>query len=263
MRVIFRKNQMIISALAVMLAVAGYLTYVSDEDSWANTAAKGNENSLTSQKGDTIFELSDEDLLAENQNAAQNANVADANTPADGESGGNVDSTDIDAANANATGEDSADANASEGDIVSLDQDPADVGAAPGEAVLTSGMTIADYMAQSKLDREQTRGMNKEALLEIINNDGLGAEEKQAAIDRMVAMNAIAEKENAAETLLKSKGFSDAIVSIQDGQVDVVIGKESLTDAEVAQVEDIVKRKTEIGVENIVISLVNTGNPKE
>lgn len=259
MRVIFRKNQMIISALAVMLAVAGYLTYVSDEDSWANTAAKGNENSLTSQKGDTVFELSDEDLLAENQNAG----VADANTLADGESGVNVDSTDIDAANANAADGNSADVNASEGDIVSLDQDPADVGAAPGEAVLTSGMTIADYMAQSKLDREQTRGMNKEALLEIINNDGLAAEEKQAAIDRMVAMNAIAEKENAAETLLKSKGFSDAIVSIQDGQVDVVIGKESLTDAEVAQVEDIVKRKTEIGVENIVISLVNTGNHKE
>lgn len=259
MRVIFRKNQMIISALAVMLAVAGYLTYVSDEDSWANTAAKGNENSLTSQKGDTVFELSDEDLLAENQNAG----VAGANTLADGESGGNVDSTDIDAANANAADGNSADVNASEGDIVSLDQDPADVGAAPGEAVLTSGMTIADYMAQSKLDREQTRGMNKEALLEIINNDGLAAEEKQAAIDRMVAMNAIAEKENAAETLLKSKGFSDAIVSIQDGQVDVVIGKESLTDAEVAQVEDIVKRKTEIGVENIVISLVNTGNHKE
>lgn len=261
MRVIFRKNQMIISALAVMLAVAGYLTYVSDEDSWANTAAKGNENSLTAQKGDTVFELSDEDLLAENQNAAQNASAADANTPGDDQSGVNVDSTDIDPANA--TDADSADVNASDGDILSLDQDPADVGAAPGEAVLTSGMTIADYMAQSKLDREQTRGMNKEALLEIINNDGLSAEEKQSAIDRMVAMNAIAEKENAAETLLKSKGFSDAIVSIQDGQVDVVIGKESLTDAEVAQVEDIVKRKTEIGVENIVISLVNTGNNKE
>lgn len=245
MKVIFRKNQVIISALAVMLAVAGYLTYATDEGTWKSTSVK--------QGDDTIFEISDEDVLGNNQNVSAN----------NGEN--NENDWNINSANTN----NSDIVNSDLIDMVSLDQDASDIinaedvsnvssqGDDSEDAVLTSGMTIADYMAQSKLDREQTRGMTKEALLEIINNDTLTSEEKQSAIDSLVSINSIVEKENAAETLLKSKGFSEVIVSIQDNQVDVVVGKESLTDAEVAQIEDIIKRKTEMGVENIVISLVN------
>jgi len=43
-------------------------------------------------------------------------------------------------------------------------------------------------------------------------------------------------------------------VSIADGMVDVVINTSDLTEAQRAQIEDIVVRKTGIGAENIVIS---------
>ena len=75
----------------------------------------------------------------------------------------------------------------------------------------------------------------------------------------MLALNAIAEKENAAETLLMAKGFADPVVSITDGKVDVVVNAPSITDPQRAQIEDIVKRKTEISAENIVISLLKPG----
>ena len=67
----------------------------------------------------------------------------------------------------------------------------------------------------------------------------------------------IAEKENAAETLLQAKGFVDPVVSITENQVDVVVNAVSLTDPERAQIEDIVKRKTEIGAAGIVITLMD------
>ena len=70
------------------------------------------------------------------------------------------------------------------------------------------------------------------------------------------AKTEISEKENAAETLLKAKGFIDPVVSITENQVDVVLNAASLTDPERAQIEDIVKRKTEIGAEGIVITLM-------
>ena len=63
-------------------------------------------------------------------------------------------------------------------------------------------------------------------------------------------------KENAAETLLMAKGFADPVVSITDGKVDVVINAASITEPQRAQIEDIVKRKTETGAENIVITLL-------
>ena len=66
------------------------------------------------------------------------------------------------------------------------------------------------------------------------------------------------EKEAAAELLLESKGFTDAVVSITDGSVDVVIGQSEITDAQRAQIEDIVKRKTEISGENIVITTMQS-----
>ena len=45
-------------------------------------------------------------------------------------------------------------------------------------------------------------------------------------------------------------------MSINDSTVDVVVNAASLTDAQRAQIEDIVKRKTEMPAENIVISTI-------
>ena len=72
----------------------------------------------------------------------------------------------------------------------------------------------------------------------------------------MIDMTAVAERENAAETLLLAKGFADPVVSISSGKVDVVINAPSITDPQRAQIEDIVKRKTEVGAESIVITLM-------
>ena len=56
--------------------------------------------------------------------------------------------------------------------------------------------------------------------------------------------------------LLQAKGFSEAVVSINGDAVDVVINAAELSDAQRAQIEDIVKRKTDIAAENIVISTI-------
>ena len=72
----------------------------------------------------------------------------------------------------------------------------------------------------------------------------------------MVKMTEIAEKEAAAQILLEAKGFQDAIVSINDGAVDVVVNAAELSDIQRAQIEDIVKRKTDISAENVIISTI-------
>ena len=134
-------------------------------------------------------------------------------------------------------------------------QTPED-GEIPGEAVFTSGTGTA-VLSEAKLLKEQTRAKNKETLLEIINSTGLTDEQKQEAVDSMVQMTAIAEKEAAAEILLEAKGFTDVVVSINGEAVDVVVNAASLDDAMRAQIEDIVKRKTEVEPQNIIISTVS------
>ena len=128
----------------------------------------------------------------------------------------------------------------------------------PGEAVFTTSENV-DTLSGAKLMKEQVRAKNKETLLEIINNVNISEEQKQEAIDGMIALTDIAEKETAAEILLEAKGFDDVVVSITDGMVDVVVNTAELSEAQRAQIEDIVVRKTGISAENIVISTTTEG----
>ena len=109
-------------------------------------------------------------------------------------------------------------------------------------------------MAEAKLAKEQVRAKNKEALMEIIDNQNLSDEQKQDAVAQMIAMTQIAEQEAAIETLILSKGFKEAVVSLTSTGADVVVSSDELSDANRAQIEDIITRKTEISPENIVIT---------
>lgn len=148
-----------------------------------------------------------------------------------------------------------SDLQVSQNNPVSEQTETPDEGEIPGEAVFTSSTGMA-ILSEAKLLKEQTRAKNKETLLEIINSTALSDEQKQEAVNSMVQMTAIAEKEAAAEILLEAKGFTDVVVSINGNAVDVVVNAASLDEAMRAQIEDIVTRKTEIEPQNIIISTV-------
>lgn len=127
-----------------------------------------------------------------------------------------------------------------------------------GETILTSNISQnADYAAQVKLDREQVRSKNRESLQAIIDNETLSETEKQGAVDAMAKLTQNAQMEADAEMLLEAKGFEDVVVSISDNCCDIVVGKEDVSDEKRAQIEDVIKRKTNINAENIVITTID------
>ncbi len=194
----FRKNQVIITALAIMIAVAGYINYADSTLSTKETADG------TADAGNVLKDISslDTDITDE----------VDAGTA--GDSSRTITET-------------------------------------PGEAVLAGAST---YMAQARIDREQIRSQNKDTLNEIINNTNLSETERQSAVQSMVEMTELVEKESATELLLEAKGFSDVVVNLTGETADIVVPMKEVTEEQRAQIEDIVTRKTGIGVENIVIT---------
>lgn len=90
----------------------------------------------------------------------------------------------------------------------------------------------------------------------MLDDASVTEEQKNIAIKEIVALSESAEIENATELLLKAKGFDDAVVIIVGASVDVIINAPALTDGQIAQIEDIVVRKTGISAEKIVISVV-------
>lgn len=122
------------------------------------------------------------------------------------------------------------------------------------DAIAVNKSMENSYFVQAKLDREQARAKQKEILDEMINNKNLSESKKTECVDNKIEIQKRIEKESAAESLLESKGFDETYVRIDDETVDVVINKEMLSDAEIAQIEDIVKRKTGFKASQIRIS---------
>ena len=233
MKRIFRRNQIIITTLAVMIAAAGYLNYSSKKEvAGAEVYEAG------------MMDISDSDILAENQakSGVDDGSLTEiASLDGDGEEK-------LPDGNEVAAVPESAEVSGSE----AAGEETAAAGIQnPGEAVLTGGTGISEYIAGVQLGREQIRAKNKETLMQIINSDQISEEEKQTAIQNLIGLTEVS------ETLLKAKGFVDPVVSITDGKADVVVNAASLTDQERAQIEDIVKRKTEIGADGIVITLLD------
>lgn len=262
MKRLFRRNQIIITTLAVMIAAAGYLNYAGKSE-------------LTA--GNRVYEagamdLSDEDILAENQAMALEGEEGLLDIPSLDQDVADLEGAVSDEGSelAQAEGTEAAVPEAGEEQLAqgepageeSLAQAEAGEEAQaglenPGEAVLTSGMNVADYIANVQLSREQVRAKNKETLMGLINSTSIDEAAKQQAIQDMIDLTELSEKENAAETLLMAKGFADPVVSITKDKVDVVINASSITDPQRAQIEDIVKRKAEVAADQIIITLLN------
>lgn len=257
MKRLFRRNQIIITTLAVMIAAAGYLNYAGKKD-----LAEGNR---VYEAG--AMDISDQDILAENQAASLNGKADLMEIPSLDQDASDLDPTSGSAQTESDTGQMAqADTGVEEATQAGADtQQPAqsENGSSqtglenPGEAVLTSGMNVADYIANVQLSREQIRAKNKETLMGLINSASIDEAAKQQAIQDMIKLTEVSEKENAAETLLMAKGFADPVVSITEDKVDVVINAPSITDPQRAQIEDIVKRKAEVGADQIIITLLN------
>ena len=208
---VFKKNQMIITALAAMIAVAGYLNYSGTRLDESLLSANSSV-----EDGSLAQDISAEDLYAEDR---------------EGESA----------------------------DIESLDEDVDLAEENVGQTVLANSTVGVGLVSEAKVTREQTRSRNKEMLMELINSTNVTDEQKQNAINEMVQMTDVAEKELAAETLLVAQGFEEVVVSINDSCADVVVSSTQVSDSQRAQIEDIVKRKTGIEAANITITPVKTG----
>ncbi len=105
-----------------------------------------------------------------------------------------------------------------------------------------------------KQQREEQRQQIIGELTEIINDTESDEGQRQRALDEMDAINDIAEKETAAEILLESKRFPEVMVSITDTGADVMVRVEELSEAQRAQIEDIVAKETGVAPETIIIS---------
>jgi len=237
MKNLLKKNQIIITALAIMIAIAGYLNLTKDTVADEKTKI---DDKVADSAGYESF--SEADFLAENDISEGMLEISEED---------NMPESTYEVSNSG-SGDLILTENELETSRINEEQ------SIPGEAILASTTISRDYFSSAKLKREQTRSKNKEMLMDLLADASATEEQRNVAFGKIVALAETAEIENSTELLLEAKGFDGAVVSIVDSSVDVVINASAVTDGQIAQIEDIVIRKTGMNAENIVVSAVVT-----
>ncbi len=260
MKNIFKKNHIIITALLIMIVIAGYLSFtnsdtVGDTDDVTTVLNPDTDeyDRFTELDGMEVVTDTDDTDVTDDEDITDDTDVTDDDDEV-------LDDTDVDDEDAEL--EDEADelGDISDEDILSSAQNVSDNGeldleeGVPGEAVLASAVVDGSFYISSKLDREQTRSKQKANLFDIIESDKVSEELRNEATNKMFELTDNFAKEDSAEKLLEAKGFSNSLVYIVNDKATVLVDAETLTDQQLAIVESVVADQTGIAVEKITIN---------
>ncbi len=121
-----------------------------------------------------------------------------------------------------------------------------------GEAVEAG--TEDDFFAQQRVENESSRAKELEINKEILNNNNSSNEAKAAAEREIARIAKSIENENSAESLIKAKGYEDALVMVGAETVTVIVKTEKLEAQDVAVIKDIIVGQTGYTADRIKIS---------
>ncbi len=110
-----------------------------------------------------------------------------------------------------------------------------------------------DYFETARSEREQSCEQAKEEIEELLDNDAITEDDKKAVLDKIGAYSNRIESAVNIETLLKSKGFEDAVAVVSESGVDVVVKSKGLTTSQTLQIQDIVTAQTGVDLGGIKI----------
>ena len=221
----FKKNQVVIFVIALMLVTAGYLNFSNQE--------KLKENLIPTSS------VADSEEMA----AIGDATVVNANEVTNEEVKGNVTNNIIDNTQ-----------NANMQNTIQSNTEAVDTSSNLEDVQENTTQTNSNYFTQSKIDRDNMYSQMLENYQKILETDNLEADEKTIAQEEIKNIN---DEKNAimiAENLIKTKGFEDVILFVNNGNVSAIIKTDKLDENEVAQIQNIITRELQVEVTKINVS---------
>ncbi len=128
---------------------------------------------------------------------------------------------------------------------------------ASGEAKETSAKAgEKDYFEQGREDRKAALEKAQKQVSEMLDSDKLTDADREQAVKITGQIANRIERENNIETLLKAKGFKEALAVIGENGINIVVKSEGLTTAQTLQIQDVVTSESNISLGNIKIVTV-------
>lgn len=214
----FKKNQVIIYVIALMLVVAGYLNFTATNDLTTAVQISSSEEELAQ-----MANIGDAQLVS--SNVIQDNNSLESNVIVDNsvESNTNISTNEI----------------------------------SQNSSVTTSSNSYknnTDYFSTSKLERDTMYSQMIETYEKILNGSNSLETQKQAATEEISKINNFKNSIMICENLIKTKGVENVIVFVNGNSVSVIVDDDQLSAEKVAQIQNIISREMNTKVEDIHIS---------
>lgn len=225
MKQILKKNQIIISVIAIMLIAAGYMNYTSNEKQALETAVLTDSEKYAG--------IGDATLVS--------ANVADNSDVANNNEGQNI-----------------ADDSVKKEEIKSNEQNTETTENTVQNEINTS-TTVTEtsgdqYFAELRLERDKMYSQMLESYQKILSNSQISETQKEISENEIKKINDTRNAIMIAENLIKNKGFQDLIIFINGDSISIIVKAKELKEEQIAKIQNIISRELKGEIENIHIS---------
>ena len=228
MKTILKKNQVVLSVIAVMLIAAGYMNYTANSKDTLQTS-----DLMDSEKygklGDATF-VSANVVEETNKEAEENSKNQESENTENAEIEGEKEAT--------------AETNSIE-NTENITKE---------ETVQTSANESDQYFTESKLSREKMYSQMLESYQKILQNNNITDTQKEISQNEIKKINDTKNAIMITENLIKNKGFDDVLIFVNGDSISVVIKAEDLSKEQIAQIQNIVSRELKAEIENVHIS---------
>lgn len=235
MKQILKKNQIIISVIAIMLIAAGYMNYTSNEKQALETAVLTDSEKYAG--------IGDATLVS--------ANVADNNDLVNNDETQNTDNENND------TSKDEDKKDEIKSNEQNTENKENDKNTVQNEVKTSTTVTETSgdqYFAELRLERDKMYSQMLESYQKILSNSQISETQKEISENEIKKINDTRNAIMIAENLIKNKGFQDLIIFINGDSISIIVKAKELKEEQIAQIQNIISRELKGEIENIHIS---------
>ena len=218
---LFKKNQIIIYVIVLMLMTAGYLNYTTNSEKQTSVETS---MELESKDDTKLADIGDATLVNSNDVTTQNTT-----------SESKTNSTNQISNTSNVVLEDEA-----------ISEDTT--------LETSSSQNSNDYFVKSKLEREAMYSQMIETYEKVLNSTNSIETQRQSATQEIQKINETKNSIMICENLIKTKGFENNIIFVNGESISIIVGVEEIKQEEVAQIQNIIAREMKAKIENIHIA---------
>ena len=246
----FKKNEIVIYAIALMLVTAGYFNYTANiENNSVETYAEETQNTLN------VVNDIEKEVNAEKEDNTNNIEVE--NNVAKKDSVNSIEEENNVAKDDNNTlpNENSTAQKNTENENVEVSSNEKKDDEEIGDAKLVSSDSVTDYFVSSKLERDTNYADMISTYTKILEDNSVSETQKNNAMKEITKITNTKNAISVCENILSTKGFDNFVVLVNNNSVNVVVKlKDKLTKEKVAQIQNIVSRELNSKIEDIHIT---------